>query len=131
MVSYLSRIFGMDCLDRAEDVVQEALSRALEMWPIHGAPENPSAWLMQVARNRSIDLLRRDEQFRYFVPELVHLLRLRENLPVDVPAFEKEIQGDQAGHEFPLATSRIRSRLPRLISGSRRREATEEHSSSD
>src|SRR3974377_96387 len=58
MVSYLTKIFGR--LDLAEDVVQDTLCRALEMWPVHGLPDNPSAWLMRVARNRAMDILRRD-----------------------------------------------------------------------
>ena len=95
MVSYLTRIFGLGRLDLAEDVVQDTLCRALETWPIYGLPDNPSAWLMRVARNRAIDLLRRDNQFRYFAPELTHLLRLREDLPGETPAPEKEIQDDQ------------------------------------
>lgn len=95
MVSYLSRIVGLGRLDLAEDVVQDTLCRALETWPVHGLPDNPSAWLMRVARNRAIDLLRRDDQFRYFAPELIYLLRLREELPEETPAFEKEIQDDQ------------------------------------
>jgi RNA polymerase sigma factor (sigma-70 family) len=95
MVSYLTRIFGLDRLDLAEDVVQDTLCRALETWPVYGLPDNPSAWLMRVARNRALDLLRREEHFRYFTPELIHLLRLREELPAESPAFEKEIQDDQ------------------------------------
>ena len=95
MVSYLTRIFGLGRLELAEDVVQDTLCRALESWPVHGLPDNPSAWLMRVARNRAIDLVRRDDQFRYFVPELVHLLRLREDLSTETPLFEKEIKDDQ------------------------------------
>jgi len=82
-------------LDLAEDVIQDTLCRAMETWSLHGLPDNPSAWLMRVARNRAIDLLRRDDQFRYFAPELVHFLRLQQDLPVETPAFEKEIQDDQ------------------------------------
>jgi RNA polymerase sigma factor (sigma-70 family) len=95
MVSYLTRIVGLGRLDLAEDVVQDTLCRALETWSIRGLPDNPSAWLMRVARNRAIDILRRDEQFRYFTPELSYLLKLREDLPVEAPAFEKEIHDDQ------------------------------------
>jgi RNA polymerase sigma-70 factor (ECF subfamily) len=95
MVSYLTRIVGLGRLDLAEDVVQDTLCRALETWSVHGLPDNPSAWLMRVARNRAIDLLRRDDQFRYFTPELTYLLKLREDLPAEAPAFEKEIQDDQ------------------------------------
>ena len=85
----------MGRLDMAEDVVQDTLCRALETWPIQGLPENPSAWLMRVARNRAIDILRRDDQFRHFEPEIVYLLKQRENQPAGTPAFEKEIQDDQ------------------------------------
>src|SRR5262245_43239545 len=95
MISYLTRIFGLGRLDLAEDVVQDTLCRALETWPLQGIPENPSAWLMRVARNRAIDLVRRDDQFRYFTPEFVHLLKLRENIPEETATFEKEIQDDQ------------------------------------
>lgn len=95
MVSHLTRIFGLGRLDLAEDVVQDTLCRALETWSIHGLPDNPSAWLMRVARNRAIDRVRRDEQFRHFAPELTCLLKLREELPGETPAFEKEIQDDQ------------------------------------
>jgi RNA polymerase sigma factor (sigma-70 family) len=95
MVSYLTRIVGLGRLDLAEDVVQDTLCRALETWSIRGLPDNPSAWLMRVARNRAIDHLRRDEQFRYFSPELAYLLRLREETPGETPGFEKEIQDDQ------------------------------------
>ncbi|HEY1948420.1 MAG TPA: sigma-70 family RNA polymerase sigma factor [Bryobacteraceae bacterium] len=105
MVSYLTKIFGLGRLDLAEDVVQDTLCRALEIWPVHGLPDNPSAWLMRAARNRAIDLLRRDEQFRYFAPELSHFLRLRDDLPRETPAFEKEIRDDQLRMMFSCCHS--------------------------
>jgi hypothetical protein len=46
---------------------------------------------MPVARNRAIDLLTRDDQFRYIVPELVHFLRLRD-LPRETPGFERRFR---------------------------------------
>ena len=94
----------------AEDVVQDALCRALETWSIYGLPDNPSAWLMRVARNRAIDLLRRDAQFRDFTPELVHLLRLREE-PGEMPAFEKEIQDDQLRMMFSCCHPELSSEV--------------------
>ncbi len=60
MVATLTRIFGPRHLALAEDVVQEALVKALEQWPHRGIPENPSAWLIHVAKNRALDLLRRE-----------------------------------------------------------------------
>jgi RNA polymerase sigma factor (sigma-70 family) len=60
MVAALTRAFGPENLDLAEDVVQEALIQALRTWPFRGVPEQPAAWLIQVAKNRALDLLRRD-----------------------------------------------------------------------
>ncbi len=39
--------------------MQEAFVVALERWPAEGVPDNPGAWITQVARNRAIDRLRR------------------------------------------------------------------------
>lgn len=56
----LTRIFGVHNLALAEDVVQDAFRRALEVRAIRGMPENPSAWLMATAKNRALDLLQRE-----------------------------------------------------------------------
>jgi RNA polymerase sigma factor (sigma-70 family) len=64
MVATLTRIFGIERLELAQDVVQEALVRALQTWPYYGVPENPSAWIMRVSRNLALDQLRRETRFR-------------------------------------------------------------------
>src|SRR5262252_5004520 len=74
MVAALTRIFGVQNLPLAEDVVQEAFLRALEVWKFRGLPENPSAWLMATAKNRALDVLRRERTARTFAPELGRLL---------------------------------------------------------
>ena len=55
MVATLTRIFGLEHLNLAEDVVQEALVRALQTWPFYGIPENPAAWIMRASRNLALD----------------------------------------------------------------------------
>jgi RNA polymerase sigma factor (sigma-70 family) len=50
-------------LGLAEDLAQDALVAALEKWPSSGVPENPGAWLMATAKNRAIDLMRRDATY--------------------------------------------------------------------
>src|SRR5271154_4737120 len=74
MVAALTRIFGVHNLALAEDVVQDAFCRALEVWKFRGMPENPSAWLMATAKNRALDVLRRQRTARTFAPELGRLL---------------------------------------------------------
>jgi RNA polymerase sigma-70 factor (ECF subfamily) len=49
--------------DRAEDALQDALTRALEVWPTSGVPDNPAAWLITTARNKAIDRIRRERSF--------------------------------------------------------------------
>src|ERR1700722_19196014 len=75
MVAALTRIFGVHNLALAEDVVQEAFCRALEVWKFRGVPENPSAWLLATAKNRALDVLRRERTARTFAPELGRLLQ--------------------------------------------------------
>ncbi len=74
MIATLTRIFGVHNLALAEDVVQDAFCRALEVWKFRGVPENPSAWLMATAKNRALDVLRRERTARTFAPELGRLL---------------------------------------------------------
>jgi RNA polymerase sigma-70 factor, ECF subfamily len=57
-VAVLARATGD--LDLAEDAVQDAFATALERWR-DGAPRNPGAWILAVARNRAIDRLRREQ----------------------------------------------------------------------
>ena len=74
MVAALTRIFGVHNLALAEDVVQDAFCRALEAWRVRGLPENPSAWLMATAKNRALDVVRRERTARTFAPEMGRLL---------------------------------------------------------
>src|SRR5581483_10060413 len=74
MVAALTRVFGLHNLELAEDVVQDAFCRALEVWKLRGMPQNPSAWLMKTARNRALDVLRRERTARTFAPEYGRLL---------------------------------------------------------
>jgi RNA polymerase sigma-70 factor, ECF subfamily len=56
-VATLIRVLGD--FDLAEEAVQEAFARALEVWPVQGVPRNPAAWITTTARNAAIDRIRR------------------------------------------------------------------------
>ena len=75
LVGTLTHLFGVHNLAMAEDVVQDAFCRALEVWKFRGVPENPSAWLMTTAKNRALDILRRERTAQTFAPELSRLLQ--------------------------------------------------------
>lgn len=99
MVATLTRILGFEHIDLAEDVVQEALLTALRRWPFHGVPDNPAAWLVQVARNRALDQLRRRTTWRGKEDDVRQsLAALAEGVEADGPAragFEHELRDDQ------------------------------------
>src|SRR5437899_4522570 len=85
MVATLTRILGFENLQLAEDVVQDALLKAMQNWAFSGIPRNPSAWLMQVARNQALDAVRRRQNFR--------------SKEQDVAAFFQYHSGTQPGPE--------------------------------
>lgn len=64
LVAVLTGQLGVQRLQLAEDVVQEALVRALQTWPYRGVPENPAAWLTQTAKHLALDQLRREQRWQ-------------------------------------------------------------------
>jgi RNA polymerase sigma factor (sigma-70 family) len=97
IVAILTRIFGLGNLELAEDLVQEALLRALQVWSYGEIPRNPAAWLMQVAKNLALDHLRRAEQIRSKEPAVAAWLEQRtlDDAGFDALFPEREIQDDQ------------------------------------
>src|SRR5436853_1032783 len=96
MVATLTRIFGIEHWNLAEDVVQEALARALETWPYRGVPENPSAWIMRASRNLALDVIRREKVFRGKEAEIARLIESgRSSTPQAVSFSEHEIADDR------------------------------------
>jgi RNA polymerase sigma-70 factor, ECF subfamily len=68
--------------DLAEDALQEAFAAAVERWSSTEAPSNPRAWLVNVARNKAIDRIRRQISFREKEAELTHEAQVNsESLP--------------------------------------------------
>lgn len=68
LVAALVRLLGPSNVALAEDVVHDALVSAMQAWRF-GAPNDPKAWLLQVAKNRAIDLLRRSRRLEPLAPE--------------------------------------------------------------
>lgn len=70
LVPMLTRLLGPAQVELAEDAVQEAFIAALGHWPRTGVPEDPPAWLLQVAKRKALDHLRRDDVAARAVPKL-------------------------------------------------------------
>jgi len=75
LVAVLTKLFGPQNLQLAEDVVQDTLLKAFHTWKINGLPQNPTAWLFIVARNKAIDLLRQQKRKDAFSKDMAPLLQ--------------------------------------------------------
>jgi len=95
MIAVLTRIFGMHNLEMTEDVVQEAFLKAMQTWPFHGMPDNPSGWLMQTARNRAIDIIRRQQNFDQYSHELGRQLQQDAESTIEQFFLDNEIADSQ------------------------------------
>jgi RNA polymerase sigma-70 factor (ECF subfamily) len=107
MVSYLTRVFGPSHVSLAEEVVQDALVKALQQWPFHGIPDNPGAWLLRVARNGALDVLRRETWLRDRVPQIRAELEIPELVEPEDPVLDHELRDDQLGMIFLCCHPRI------------------------
>lgn len=92
LVSVLTGIFGVDHLELAEDVVQEALVRAFQTWPYYGVPKNPAAWLTQTARNLALDVIRRETRFRNKQTDIIASFENWSSDSEESPTFDTEIR---------------------------------------
>ena len=75
MVAVLTRLLGFHNIDIAEELVQDTLLAALQVWSFRGVPPNPGGWLMVAARNRAIDHIRRERSRLRVAEDLKQHLR--------------------------------------------------------
>lgn len=113
MVAALTRVFGVHNLALAEDVVQDAFCRAAELWKVRGVPENPSAWLMTTAKNRALDVVRRERTARTFAPEISRQLETEWTLaPAVAESFDAPVIRDE---QLRMMFSCCQPRLPENV----------------
>jgi RNA polymerase sigma factor (sigma-70 family) len=73
IVSVLCKRFGFEYIETAEDIASETFLTAAQSWGLQGVPQNPAAWLYQVAKNKATNHLRREVTFETrIVPEIKH-----------------------------------------------------------
>ena len=63
IVAVLCKLFGIEYMATAEDIVSDTFLQAAETWGLKGVPPNPAAWLYKVSKNKAIDFLRRNKIF--------------------------------------------------------------------
>jgi RNA polymerase sigma factor (sigma-70 family) len=94
MIAVLTRIFGIHNLELAEDVVQDAFLKATQIWKFE-LPDNPSAWLMKVAKNKALDVIRRQQNLLRYSREVATRLQLETESTIDQFFHDEEIPDSQ------------------------------------
>jgi len=85
IVSVLCRLFGIDHIEIAEDIVSDTFLLASELWGLKGLPENPAAWLYTVAKNKTKDYLKRNSLFAQNISkEIKYNATASEEIEVDL-----------------------------------------------
>jgi RNA polymerase sigma-70 factor (ECF subfamily) len=96
LVAVLTRVFGPENIELAEDVVQDSLIEAMKDWPYKGLPSDPSAWLYKVARNKALNILNREKYKRHYASDVADQLRAASSAPgFDYLFSEHEVADDQ------------------------------------
>lgn len=106
IIAVLSKIFGIEHIEIAEDIASETFLSAMETWTYKGIPENPVAWLYTVAKNKARNHFNRDHlfvnkiasQIKYSSPE-------KEEIEIDLS--ERNITDSQLQMLFALCHPQI------------------------
>ncbi len=101
LVSVLCRLFGIRHIEIAEDIVSDTFLSARETWSHQGLPDNPTAWLYAVAKNKTKNHLKRHALFEQkLAPELKKSLQADQGIDVDLSS--KNISDSQLAMIFAV-----------------------------
>lgn len=85
IVSVLCYLFGIQHIEIAEDIVSDTFLTATEDWSLKGVPQNPTAWLYTVAKNKTKNYLKRNTLFEQkLVPEIQNTSPKTEDIEIDL-----------------------------------------------
>ncbi|MEE9363574.1 MAG: sigma-70 family RNA polymerase sigma factor [Cellulophaga sp.] len=108
IVSVLCKLFGLVHIEIAEDITNDTFLLASETWGQKGIPENPKAWLYAVAKNKTKDYLKRNQNFiNNITPEIKKASLNFDELDIDLS--EKNINDSQLQMIFTICNNVISS----------------------
>ena len=101
IVSVLYKLFGLDYIEIAEDIVSDVFLLALETWGLKGLPENPTAWLYAVSKNRTKDYLKHSSIFHQKIQtEILNFTSASQEIEIDLS--DKNITDSQLQMMFAI-----------------------------
>lgn len=93
LVALLTHMFGAAHIQLAEDVVQDTLISAMSHWSNAGTPENPTGWLVQVAKRKAINALKRANKVQ--TPDATENAEIANTQEAETVYLESEIEDSQ------------------------------------
>ncbi|MBK8482961.1 MAG: sigma-70 family RNA polymerase sigma factor [Saprospiraceae bacterium] len=94
LVAVLTKTFGIEHIEVAEDIASETFLLALDTWPYKGKPENPTAWLYTVAKNKVKNYFIRNNLFKIKVTEKIKATEKQFD-EIDIDFSDKNISDSQ------------------------------------
>jgi len=109
MVAVISKLFGLEHIETAEDIVSETFLKATETWEKQGLPPNPTAWLYVVAKQKTLYHFRRNKILEQKVKPAIRS-RQQEAVDIEEPNFSQEnIKDSQLQMLFAVCNPAIAS----------------------
>lgn len=102
IVSVLCSLFGIHHIEIAEDIVSDTFLAASETWAIKGTPENPTAWLYTVAKNKTKNYLKRNTVFETKIVSEIKYNSPLNNPEIDIDLSEQNIADSQLAMIFTV-----------------------------
>ncbi len=108
IISVLCKLFSIEHIESAEDIVSDTFLLAAETWGLKGLPKNPTAWLYTVAKNKALDYIKHNKIFY----EKIALEINQSQTPfheLEIDWSEKNIYDSQLQMMFAICTPQISS----------------------
>jgi len=106
IVSVLCYLFGIEHIEIAEDIVSDTFLSATEDWSLKGVPQNPTAWLYTVAKNKTKNYLKRNALFEQKLsPALQYTMEKTASIDIDLST--KNIADSQLAMIFTVCNPSI------------------------
>lgn len=102
MVSVLCNLFGIQHIEIAEDIVSDTFLKASETWSMNGIPENPTAWLYTVAKNKTKNYFKRNAVFEQKIGTDIKHSSPKNGEEIEIDLSDKNIADSQLAMIFTV-----------------------------